>query len=249
MPKNSYLPEYLVNPKVSKDQSAIFEDMNHASAEIFPDEPGLHWAVDFYVPVPPVYYEGQLVKGLFVSKGVDVLNQLFPELSDYFISLACSQTASYPWSTTADAYCTLYPCADREAWFRDNHPERAEKCLVPVEDSDYLSEYYGPQPTLQEKDIDLICVSRLHPAKNLPAVAEGLKVYRKKYPQKPLRMKLFNWRTFDINMSGLNAEALNEYRKLESVLVHPSDYIEFVESADWSRGPIMPVPRCASWAP
>lgn len=233
MTYGEYGMDYVTNPVVNKSQDQIFTDMDNITREIWVEEPFHYWSIEFCVPVPPVYYEGRFVKGVYFSQAVDTLNHFYPNLSKYFISVAGSLTSAYPWSNTADAFHCLYSYPERERWFREKFPEKAHKPLIPLEDSDFLSEYTASSVQVKEKDIDLLCVSRLHEVKNLAFLAEGLKTYRKKYPKRPIRMTLMNWREFDINQEGLMPHEIVELRKIESVLVHLNDYIDFVPQATW----------------
>jgi len=79
------------------------------------------------------------------------------------------------------------------------------------------------------KEYDVICVSRMHDLKNLPMIASALKVHRQKY--RPIRMVLIVGKAFDVNFKGLTAGELTELRKIEAILQHPRDYLEFVPQA------------------
>jgi glycosyltransferase involved in cell wall biosynthesis len=104
-----------------------------------------------------------------------------------------------------------------------------------LEDGDYLHEYDFPPKPFPEKDIDLFCVSRLIDLKNIPFIAKALKVYRQKYPQKPVRLTLITGREFDQNFQGILPYEVREWRQVESILIHPQDYIELIPRVDWYR--------------
>jgi len=179
-------------------------------------------------------YERRFVKGLYCSEAVELLNQLFPELSQVFFSFAYSPGCSHPWATVADAYSSLYENCDREAWFRKTYPDRANKPLIPLQDTDFINEYCISPRQVAQKDIDAIAVARLSEEKNLPIIATALKIYRQKYPQNQIRLTILTGQDFDINtFNGLDDHALNELRKIESILTHPFDYLQLIPRVDY----------------
>ena len=129
---------------------------------------------------------------------------------------------------------TLYDNPDRDAWFRKNNPDRADKILIPYEgSSEILNEYHMHPFPVPEKDIDIFAMSRLHPGKNLDVIAESLKIYRKKYPQKNIRMTMTVGKAFDINLTGLDDHEKDEFARIESKLTHVRDYIDLVPHINW----------------
>ncbi len=231
--RGNYYSEYFINPDIQKPPDQIFEDMDYRTLEIFPEQPADYESIDFWVLLPPLILDGHFVKGLYFSQGVDVLNQQLPELKDYFVSIATSRWCSYPWSKTADALFTLHPYPEREAWFRQRHPERAHQTLIPWQGADFLSEYrFPPQEPPRERDLDLICVSTLAPGKNVPFLARCLKVYRQKY-SRPLRMTLVMRNKLEINARYLDKYERSQYKEMESILVHVRDYIDLIPRLAW----------------
>jgi glycosyltransferase involved in cell wall biosynthesis len=238
MPRGRAPVEYHRNPDIDKPVEEIYRDIDEWSYEVFEDEAGLHGGVDFSVLLPPVRHEGRFVKGLFYSRGVDVLVNHIPALPHLFTSIACSMWSSYPWSRSADAYFTCYRNPDREDWFRARHPERAGKALVPFQDADFTNEKVFA-PALDSglgKDIDVLCISRLSDEKNLPIVAEALRLYRSRYPNPCIRMTLImgnkNW----VGRGRLGEHARSQLVAMDKVLGRAEDYIDFVGHAEhWSE--------------
>lgn len=224
-----YPVDYFSNCGIHKPLAEIYADLDAFTMEYFEDEPAFHERIDVWVLVPPLLYEGHFLKGIFFSQSVDFLHKLYPQLPQLFFSIANSQWCNYPWSRQADAYFTLYPNPRREAWFRKTNPQRAGKILIPLQDADFTHEYAMAPVPFVPKEYDVICVSRMHDLKNLPTIAAALKVYRQKY--RPIRMVLVVGKAFDLNFNGLTEGELAELRKVETILQHPRDYIEFVPQA------------------
>jgi len=225
--------QYFNNPQIDKPLEEIYSDLDSWTNEFFEQEADRFENVNFSVVLPPLFYEGKFIKGFYFSESVDLLNKLLPQLSDFFFSMANSQWCSYPWSNTADAYACLYHNPSRADWFRKTYPQRANKILIPVSDSDFIHEYLiAPQP-INIKDIDVLCVARLSAVNNLPVIAKALKIYRKKY-NKLLKMTLILEHYFDLNsIHLLSGEAQLEWQKIKTILVNPLDYIQVVSQVDY----------------
>ncbi len=225
--------QYFNTNQIDKPLEEIYADLDSWTNEIFEQESERFRNVNFSVILPPLMYEGQFIKGLYVSESVDLLNKILPQLSDTFFSIADSLWCSYPWSNTADAYFTLYDNPDRETWFKKNYPQRANKILIPVSHSDFIHEYLiAPQP-VAFKDIDVLCVSQLSPVNNLPIIAEALKIYKKKY-NKLLKTIFIVEDDFDLNsLHKLSIEAQLEWQKIKNILVNPLDYIQIISRVDY----------------
>lgn len=225
--------QYFNTNQIDKPLEEIYADLDSWTNEIFEQESERFGNVNFSVILPPLMYEGQFIKGLYVSESVDLLNKILPQLSDTFFSIADSLWCSYPWSNTADAYFTLYDNPDRETWFKKNYPQRANKILIPVSHSDFIHEYLiAPQPVVL-KDIDVLCVSQLSPVNNLPIIAEALKIYKKKY-NKLLKTIFIVEDDFDLNsLHKLSIEAQLEWQKIKNILVNPLDYIQIISQVDY----------------
>ena len=231
MPKGQYPVEKFSEPGARTQEQSAYADLDAYTIEYFEDEPEFHERIDLWVLLPPLRYEGRFLKGILFSQGVDCLCGRFPRLPELFFSIANSQWCSYPWSRQADGYFTLYPNPQREAWFRRTYPERADKVLIPLQDADFTPEYVMAPVPFVRKEYDVICVSRLHDVKNLPMIASALKIYRRKY--RPIRMVLVVGKAFDVNFKGLTPHELDQLRAVETILVHPRDYIEFVPHAKY----------------
>lgn len=227
---------YFNHPHIHKPMEEIYADLDSWTYEIYPNEPHRFNSVSFYVILPPLFYQGRFVKGFYYSESVDLLHQVLPQLSRSFFSLAYSMWCAYPWSKTADAYSCLYNNQSRANWFQKKSGDRADKVLMTCYNSDFINEYImAPQP-LEKKDIDLLCVSRLSPEKNLPMIAKGLKVYRKKY-QKNIKLSLIiGDGNIDIrNIDNNYPIYRNILRELTSILGNPFDYIDFINYAEHYR--------------
>jgi glycosyltransferase involved in cell wall biosynthesis len=174
-------PYYSV-PHIDQPIDAIYELLDKLTFEVFPEDEWLFQQLVFQVILPPLAYDGRFVKGLAFCQGVDVVCHRLPWIQDYFHLLSHSGWCAYPWSDHADGLFTLYPNSQREAWFRERYPHKAEKPLIPMTYYvDIISEKdFFPDPSVS-KTIDLLCVSRIAPFKNLPMLAHALTVYRKKY--------------------------------------------------------------------
>lgn len=223
-----YPTAYFHQPQIDKPLAQIYEDLDAYTYEFWGDEPQRLEILDFIVPLPPLWYEGKFIKGIFFSQGVDWLLQRFPRLPDFFHSLAYSMGCSYPWSKLADGYLVLYCNPEREAWFRSHRPDLADKILLPLEEPDFTHGYaIAPVPNLP-KDIDLLAVSRFLDQKNLPFIAKALRIYRQKYSHAPIRLTLIPGRNFDVNFRGLEAYELAELAKMEQILGCLREYIELI---------------------
>ncbi len=223
-----YPTEYFHNPSVNKPLAEIYADLDSYSYEFFGDDPTRLQAIDFIQVLPPLFYEGKLLKGVFFSQAVDWLIERFPQLPQFFHSLAYSMGCSYPWSELADGYLVLYDNPEREAWFRANNPQKAEKILLPLEEPDFTNEYaIAPVPNLA-KDIDILAVSRFLDQKNLPFIAKSLRIYRQKYDHAPIRLTLIPGRNFDVNFHGLDDYELAQLAQMEDILGCLRDYIHLV---------------------
>lgn len=229
MPRGQYPYEYLNRPAIDRASERVYADIDAFTHEFFEEDTEFHSQIDFFVPLPPLYYEGRFVKGIFCSQAVDLLLKLYPRLAQLFFSLAFSMCGAYPRSESADGYFTLYNNPHREAWFRGRHPERCRKHFIPLQDADFTHDYYMAPVPVKERDIDVLCVASLYQVKNLPFLARALKVYRERYPSDPIRMTLVTGKKdLDVNFSTLDAGEKNELRQMEEVLVHLHDYIDFV---------------------
>jgi hypothetical protein len=118
--------QYLHNPHINKPIEEIYADLDAYTYETNETDSHRFHTVSFYVVLPPLKYEGKLIKGFYHSESVDLLNQVLPQLSHSFFSLAYAMGCSYAWSKTADVYSCLYHNPQRVEWFRRMNPERGE---------------------------------------------------------------------------------------------------------------------------
>ena len=136
---------------------------------------------DFMSPLPPLLYEGKFVKGMFLSEGVDYIHTLFPRINELFISMAYTMWSSLPYSERAEVYLSCYDYPEREAWFKKTYPHKADKIFIPLQDADFTNEYVICPSFGIQKDIDVLCISRVSGVKNLPILIKALKNYHEKY--------------------------------------------------------------------
>lgn len=235
MPKGKYQTEYFSDPTIHQTRTLeqIYADVDGYSMEYFEDEPDFHPRIDFVVVMPPLKLDGVFVKGVCFSQGVDYLHKLHPQLPQIFHSIGNAQWGAIPWSQQADGLFSLYENPDRERWFRNTYPERADKILIPLQDADYTHEYAMKPVPFVQRDIDVLCVSRLHDLKNIPMLAAALDVYRRKYS--PIRMVLILGKDVGLNLEGLTDGEREQWRLVEAVLTHPFDSIEIVPKANHSK--------------
>ncbi|MCG5060862.1 MAG: glycosyltransferase [Limnoraphis sp. WC205] len=228
------LRQYFHNPNVNKPLEEIYADLDAYSYEIFENQPERFNTISFFVVLPPVRYEGRLIKGFYLSESVDLLNKVLPQLSEYFFAHAYSMYAAFPWSNTADSYSSLYDNPHRNAWFCKTYPERAKKILISCYDSDFINEYViAPKPVVQ-KDIDLLCVSRLSAEKNIPMIAKALKIYHQKYGKKIKMTLIPGFQNFQ-GIDKLDSHARHEWQQIEAILGDPFEYIDLVPRAEYYK--------------
>ena len=184
MPKG-WCPEYFYfNPNLEKEKSLeqIYDEIQYFTAEFFIDDPlRFREQTDFMIPLPPLFYEGKFLKGMFLSEGVDYIHSIFPRINELFFSMAYSMWSSIPYSNKAEIYLTCYNNPNREKWFKTKYPDRASKIFIPLQDADFTNEYYITPTFGTQKDIDILCISRLSSVKNLHLLVRALKLYHKKY--------------------------------------------------------------------
>lgn len=244
MPSGAFPTRFFHQPVeeklTDKVSEKIYEELQGYSAEFFDGEPGTEEQINLSVVMPPVRHQGRFVKGILWSRGMDYLIEKFPRIPQLFNTLADSHWCSYPWSTRADGYLTGYANPQREKWFKKKFKKLADKALIPLSGwADYMHEYeVAPVPLedrSEDRDIDLLCVSRLVSYKNLGLIAEALKIYREKYPEPEIRMTWVVGKDFDYTLTALTPEEMAEFKKVEEILIHSSDYINIVPRAKDTR--------------
>ena len=172
-----------------------------------------------FIIFPPLFINGILIKGLYFSPCVDILNELYPDLHLYFYSIASSMWFSFPKAKGADAYFSLYNNKLRENYFRKTFPEKNNIELIPLQEADYTNEkHFKPNIfTKYKKNIDLLMISRLDKIKNLDIFFQALKIYRKKYN------KYLNAAIVD------NTSDFSDYKHdIENKYKQYSDYVKFL---------------------
>ena len=229
MPRGRYPFEYFQSPTIAMSLPEIYELIDAYTGEFFEEDTAQHPHIDFIAVLPPLSYDGVFVKGLFISQAVDLVISRYPILKELFVGAGYSMWSSHPWSSAADAYLVCYDNPERSAWFREANPDRAGIAHIPLQDADFTNEYImAPRPAVQ-RDIDLLCVSRLHSLKNLPSIAGALKIYRKKYGA--IRMTLIAGRPGAYSREQMSEIEREQYQKMETRLGNLADYIDLVEHA------------------
>ncbi len=181
MKKGIWPSQYFHKPDSDKPIEQIWDDIDNYSFEEMYAKEEKHKDIDFVIPLPPLNYRGKKTKGIFYSQGVDVILEKFPRLREIFFAVANSMFASYPWAEGADAFFCCYKNEKREQYYISKHPERKGTYFLPLQDADYLNEYYMAPTFYAKKTIDVFCVSTAYPVKNMPMIARALKAYEQKY--------------------------------------------------------------------
>ncbi|MBO7672277.1 glycosyltransferase [bacterium] len=244
--KSVWPEQYHNNPNIDKPIEQIWADIDgYTFEERYEDYPELHSKIPFVIPLPPVKYEGKFLKGVCFSCGTRVLVEKFPEIKELFNVVANSMFSSYPWSNVADAYFTCYKNEARERWYKENHPDKKDMPMIPLQDADFLNEYYiAPVPNT-EKIYDVICVSTPFPVKNLPLIAKALLEYERKYGR-VLKVvyiigqpsaKRYEDGTFDY--SGVIDYGKNVLKEVDRILGDTRKYIDFYPWIDYKDLPLM----------
>lgn len=173
--------QYFHNPDSDKSIEEIWDDIDGYTFEENYKSEEKQKEIDFVIPLPPLDYRGKRTKGVFYSQGVDVILEKFPRLKEIFFVVANSMFASYPWAKDADAFFTCYKNPKREEHYLNKYPSRKGTYFLPLQDADFLNEYYMAPTFYASKTIDVFCVSTAYPVKNMPIIAQAIKEYEKKY--------------------------------------------------------------------
>ena len=182
MPKGTKHNILYTNTSIDKPQEEIWELIQGYTNENFPDDiPETYYRTDFIVLLPPLKYENKFVKGLYMTQGVECIQAQYPEHKKLFMPMEYSMWSSLPWAQSADIYLTSYKNQEREDWFRQKYPDKADKILIPLQDADFTHEYAIAPYTNYNKDIDVIYIARLDEVKNLPLFTRALRIYEEKY--------------------------------------------------------------------
>jgi glycosyltransferase involved in cell wall biosynthesis len=226
MGSGKYQYDYFSTPKIEKSLEEIYADMNAYTCETMSHETDLHQHVEQWVILPPLYFEGRFIKGIVHGFGMDATVKQVPETRHYYHTLADSFWSCYPWTTATDALFGVYDNPHREAWFRNCFPDQAHKPILPFQYSDFVNETVMRPVPVPEKDIDILMVARRDPAKNFPFLARCLKTYRQKYPNCPIKLTIVDGFGTDANLQH-DKQSQEIFREVESILVHPMDYLTF----------------------
>ena len=68
--------QYFNSPEIYKSSEEIYSDLDSWTNEIFEQESDRFENVNFHILLPPLFYEGKFIKGLYFSESVDLLNKL-----------------------------------------------------------------------------------------------------------------------------------------------------------------------------
>lgn len=243
MKPNKWPAAYFHNPNSNKPIEEIWDDIdNYTFEEQYEKEDKLE-KMDFVIPLPPLKYRGDILKGCFYSQAVDVIIEKFPKLKEIFFPIANSMFSSYPSSEHADAYFTVYKNEAREAYFRKKHPEKKDITLIPLQDADFLNEYKMSPAFNIQKTIDVFCVTTAFPVKNMPILARAIKVYEEKY-KKILKVHyaignrdLIVNEDSTVNISKLRNDAQSQMKQVIDILGDYTKYIQFYSFIDYKDLP------------
>ena len=220
--------EFLDNPNVNKTPAEIYAALDEFTDEIFAENTERFTNISVYVVLPPLRYESRFVKGIIFTESADLLVQRYPRIKEIFHLCAYSMWSSIAWSVQADALSMPFANSEREAHFRARQPHRAHQPLVPLFDSDYINEYVFAKQPVNTRDIDVLCVSRLDRCKNLPMLAEALKILRVKHPNHPMRVAMIPGHDVNVNGTGLTSDERDVLRSMTQILGYLPDYLAFL---------------------
>ncbi len=183
--KGKYPREYFHNPDINKPLEEIWDDIDAYSGEFFEDEKNYHEKIDFVIPIPPLKYKNKIIKGAMFSQGLEYILKLFPQLKRIFFMGAYTMWSSYSWCDKADFYLTCYENKPREEYHKRKYQNKKDIIFIPLQDADFINEYKIAPAFNKEKNIDILSVATALEVKNLPVVAEAVKIYAKKYNRFP----------------------------------------------------------------
>lgn len=182
MPRGQIYPYLHKNLDPHKKIEQIWQDIQAYTGERFPDDkPEFKALTNLLVVIPPLKFQNKFIKGLYISNGVDCVNQLYPQSKDIFLSAATAMWSSYPWAGSADIYLTSFDYPERLNWYKKTYPQNADKIFIPLMDTDFTNESAIRQIPETKKDIDILTVCRLSPEKNLLMLIKALVIFESKY--------------------------------------------------------------------
>ncbi len=237
--KGKYPREYFKNPNINKSLEEIWDDIDAYSGEFFEDETDLHKKIDFIIPLPPLNYKNKITKGVVFSQGMEYLLKLYPRLQEIFFCGAYTMWSSYSWCDKADFYLTCYENKAREEYYKNKYPNKRNIIFVPLQDADFTNEYIMAPTFYEAKTIDVLTVSTPLEVKNLPILAQAIKIYEQKYNTTPKVTFILgsNLITKDSNgkldYSNELERNKNQLRQVEEILGDSINKIDFIPYANY----------------
>jgi len=218
--------QYFFDSSPDHNPEDVFRAFDGFADETFVDEPESYHNLIAWVVLPPMHYEGKLVKGILISASIELLIEKRPELCELFHTVATPRYPNIPWSQSADYLMYAYDCPARYDWFYKEYPHRQYQLLIPFEhEADAIHEYYvAPYSLSVEKSIDILCISRLFEQKNLPLVLSAASLYCEKYSCSELNMTIVFGCPINEDFVFLSDGEKDQYLELQKMLleVHSS---------------------------
>ena len=241
--KGVWPESYLHNPRPNKPIEQIWDDLDAYSFEELYELPAYQKSIGFVVPLPPLIHNHHFMKGFCYTQGARLLINRFPDLQKLFFVCANSMCFSYPWSHQADCFFTCYRNPARESYYKNKYPETKNIICLPLQDADFTNDKtVSPIPNTP-KTIDIFCVSTAFPVKNIPIIAQSLKIYEQKYGH---RLKVVyaigSHEARKLSDGTLDYSAMSDYAKaplraVDSILGHTKAYIDFIPYIQYSDLP------------
>jgi glycosyltransferase involved in cell wall biosynthesis len=233
-----YPPEkYYSDPCSTYNPHEMYRIMDEFTQENFSDQPKNYEEMQSWVLLPPMHYEGKLLKGLLVSSSMELLLDKRPETSELFYTVTSPRCQGIPWSESSDILLYTYDNPDRKQWFYETYPHRHSQVLLPFEhEVDFINEaHVRPSWAYVDRDIDLMCVSRLFPQKHGWMIIEAASTYVRKYqPDKPFHMVFVIGSEFDEQFKGISENEATEFKKMQAAILAAPDNmtVELIQRCD-----------------
>lgn len=225
--------EYFQNPNPNEPIEKIWDTIDgYTFEERYISEEGQK-KIDWVLPLLPLDYKGKVTKGFFYSQAVDVIIDRFPRLKEIFFPIANSMFASYPYSRHADCFFTCYENKAREAHYKAKYQDRKNVIMLPLQDADFLDEYTIAPTPFPKKTIDVFCVSTAYPVKNIPVIAQAIKIYEEKYGQVLKVVYAIGSRDAvkrsdgTMDYSKMRYDAVDQLKQVDKILGDTKKYIDF----------------------
>ena len=103
--------------------------------------------------------------------------------------------------------------------------------IFPLQDADWTNEYTVAPERVLDRDIDLLCISRVHTLKTGPLIARALLLHHRKYPFEPIRMTLIAGKKNAYCSESMSEVERDQYTQIQRILGRPEGFIDFVDSA------------------